>query len=203
VEKRLRTGTTCLIAAGANLPSQAGSAADTLALAFGFLARPGVSVSAVSRFYRTPAFPPGAGPDFVNAAARLECDLTPAELLAVLHEVEARLGRRRNQRWEARVVDLDLIACDDVVLPDSETQKAWMALDVASQQAQAPEALVLPHPRLQDRGFVLVPLCEVAPDWSHPVTGLTVRQMTDRLPVAERRETVPLAEVVALSGRKC
>ncbi len=140
---------------------------------------------AFSRFYATPCFPAGAGPDYVNAVLRVETTIAADEVLAALHRIEARFGRRRETRWGMRTLDLDLIAWGDRVLPDRTTQHHWMTLPSGEQAQQAPQQLILPHPRLQDRGFVLVPLADVAPGWRHPVLGKTALQMRDALPDAE------------------
>jgi 2-amino-4-hydroxy-6-hydroxymethyldihydropteridine diphosphokinase len=146
---------------------------------------PGIGVRRRSRWYRTPAFPPDSGPDFVNGAAELESTLEPEALLAELHRVESALGRARPSRWAPRVCDLDLIAVGDLVLPDRPTLERWMALDLGAAQSVVPPRLILPHPRMQERGFVLVPLAEIAPSWRHPVTARTVAEMRDALPPEE------------------
>jgi 2-amino-4-hydroxy-6-hydroxymethyldihydropteridine diphosphokinase len=149
---------------------------------------------AKSRFFRTPCFPAGTGPDYVNAACVLQvsADLSPRAILARLHDVEATFGRKRAQRWGMRTLDLDLLALGDSVLPDAATQTRWRNHSGADQAQLAPDQLILPHPRLQDRAFVLVPLADVAPDWRHPVLGLTVADMVSRLPAADRATVVPI-----------
>jgi 2-amino-4-hydroxy-6-hydroxymethyldihydropteridine diphosphokinase len=144
--------------------------------------------------YRTPAYPAGSGHDYLNAAGAFSVapDVTAERILACLHDIEAQAGRNRTLRWGARVLDLDLLALDDLVLPDAETQDRWRDLPLAEQASRAPGRLILPHPRLQDRAFVLVPLVDVAPDWRHPRLGLTVREMLAALPPED------VASVVAI-----
>ena len=188
-----------LIALGGNLPSRSGEPALTLRAALEDLRAAGVRIVAVSCFYHTPCFPAGAGPDYVNAAARLGSDLDPAAFLALLHGIEAAHGRARDVpqagRWGMRTLDLDLLAAGDLVLPDAATQAEWRDLPPDQQARATPDRLILPHPRMQDRAFVLVPLADVAPDWVHPLTGRSVARMCADLPAAER------AAVVAMESR--
>lgn len=192
-EMKLPRATHALIALGGNQPLGGDLPDAVLRAALAELPREGVDVVAVSRFYRTPAFPVGAGPDYANAAALVDMHRlgAPDAALAALHRIEAAFGRVRDQRWAGRVLDLDLLAWGDRVLPDAETQRHWQALPPEDQLRLAPDPLILPHPRLQDRAFVLVPLADVAPDWRHPLSGQTVRQMLKALPAADVAAVVP------------
>ena len=176
-----------LIAFGANLPFGEQRPDVTIVQAIKALAELGLGIESVSKLYRTPCFPRGAGPDYVNAAARVtpRQDLSAQDVLAILHRVEDATGRARGDRWAGRTLDIDLLACGDSVLPDHDTQGRWRNLPFRDQLRLAPDRLILPHPRLQDRAFVLVPLADVAPDWVHPLLGLSVAQMLSRRPADE------------------
>lgn len=189
-----------LIALGANLPCKDAPPAQTLLMAADALRQEGLSTLHLSPLYATPCFPAGAGPDYVNAAAAatIPSGWDAARTLALLHEVEARFGRRRDTRWGMRTLDLDLIAFGSAIAPDPATFALWRDLDPALQRRETPESLILPHPRLQDRAFVLVPLHDVAPEWTHPVTGRTVAAMLADLPATDRAEVRPLVPDSAL-----
>lgn len=145
------------IALGANLPSSVGAPEETLRRALAALPSRGVAVDAVSPFYRSPAWPDPKDPPFVNAIARVRTKLTPADLMRVLLQIESEFGRRRSQKNAPRTLDLDLI-------------------DYAGLVTDAPH-LLLPHPQLHERAFVLKPLADVAPDWRHPITGQSVGEL--------------------------
>ena len=175
-----------LIALGANLGDGLADRAEMLSTALHQLDDATTDVVDASPFYVTPAFPAGAGPDFVNAAARLRSPLAPADMLARLHAVEALMGRTRAVRWGARTLDLDLLGAQGQVLPDVDTVKHWMAQGFDCTPPPPPDELILPHPRLHERGFVLVPLADIAADWVHPITGQTVEAMLAALTPAQR-----------------
>ncbi len=164
----------------------------TLQQALTAMADRGLVIRATSRLFSTPCFPPGAGPDYVNAAALVETDKSPEAVLDLLHQVEAEFGRARQQRWGMRTLDLDLVCWDDRVVPDAEMFDHWLNLPPDDQRQAAPDRLILPHPRLQDRAFVLVPMADVAPEWRHPVLGLTVTEMIERLPHGDVAAVTPL-----------
>jgi len=142
-----------LVALGSNLGDRAGYLLSGLAA----LSRAGVRVLRLSRVYETePAGPPGQGP-YLNQVAAVETDLEPLGLLRLLLAVERAHGRVREKRYGPRTLDLDL-------------------LDYEGQILDLP-GLTLPHPRLHERAFVLVPLLEVAPDWRHPRLGKGAREL--------------------------
>lgn len=174
------------IGLGGNATSSEGGPDKTLCAALQRLQSDSVRVVAVSRFYRSAAYPAGSGPDYVNAAAVVETDLTPEVLLAHLMRVEALLGRVRQERWGPRTIDLDLLMMGDVILPDRATYDRWLSLSPERQQVEAPAQLILPHPRLQDRAFVLIPMADIAAAWVHPVLGQTVGALCAALPEAAK-----------------
>jgi 2-amino-4-hydroxy-6-hydroxymethyldihydropteridine diphosphokinase len=145
------------IALGSNL----GDCRATLEGALAALdADPDVRLLRRSAWYRSaPVGPPQ--PDYLNGCAVLAVSLTPEELLDRLQATEARFGRVRAERWGPRTLDLDLILFGDLILSG--------------------ERLQIPHPRMQERTFVLVPLAEIAPDWIEPHTGRTVAALARAL----------------------
>lgn len=185
-------GREILIALGGNVASTVGLPSQTLVQAINSLVRDGLELRAVSRFFNTPCFPVGAGPDFVNAVVLVQSRRTPEDLLDLLIRLEAGFGRNRERRWGARTLDLDLLAMGDTVLPDAAVQAHWRGLSPDRQLAEVPDRLILPHPRLQDRAFVLGPMADIAPDWRHPLIGKTTLEMLRARPASEIAEITPL-----------
>ncbi|WP_417806204.1 2-amino-4-hydroxy-6-hydroxymethyldihydropteridine diphosphokinase [Thioclava sp.] len=181
-----------ICALGANLSGDQGDPVDTLSAALCELVNKDFSLVSVSRFWRTPAYPVGSGPDYANACCKLQSPSDPRATLDAFHDIEAQCGRVREARWGARTLDLDLIAYGNIVLPDLQGFAQWRDLPLSRQQSIAPTELILPHPRLQDRAFVLIPLAEIAPLWRHPVSGQTVRQMLAALPEAQKAAIHPV-----------
>ncbi len=175
-----------LLALGANLPSIWGNPAETLSEAIGRLSECIGADVEFGQFYVAPAVPSGSGPDFINTVASLDATILPEKLLAICHKIENQARRVRDNRWGPRTLDIDLIACDQEVRPDLAGFHEWLTLPMDEQKHRAPQSLILPHPRIQDRAFVLVPMCDVAPDWRHPVLGQTSTEMLAALPAAER-----------------
>lgn len=128
------------------------------------------SVPRASRLYRSPAWPDAADPPFINAVAVLKTRLSPEALLAGFHGLEAAFGRRRKERNAPRTLDLDLIDYDGRIC-----------------SAHDASGLILPHPGVASRDFVLAPLAEVAPAWRHPETGKTAVELLNALPTRTAR----------------
>lgn len=118
---------------------------------------PGARVEAESRVYETPAWGYKDQPDFLNMVVKAETGLQPDDLLAYLKRIERRLGRIATFRWGPRLIDIDILFYGDGVWNSS--------------------GLIIPHPRLHERAFVLVPMMDIAPDLVHPVLGQTIRQL--------------------------
>jgi 2-amino-4-hydroxy-6-hydroxymethyldihydropteridine diphosphokinase len=132
-----------------------------------------VEVTRVSTFYRNPPLGPENQPWYINAVARVRTRLGPEELLRLLQQIEADLGRVRGERWGPRVIDLDLLLYNGEVI---FTHK-----------------LVVPHPEMHRRVFVLAPLAEIAPRAWHPVLHKSAGDLLAELDVTEPATLQPIA----------
>jgi 2-amino-4-hydroxy-6-hydroxymethyldihydropteridine diphosphokinase len=139
---------------GANLGDR-GAALNGAAAAIAKI--PGVRLLDVSPVYETEPIGAVEQPPFLNAVVAVETTLAPADLLPRLREIETALGRRERERWGPREIDIDILLYDGLVYSD--------------------EAVTVPHPEMERRRFVLVPLREIAPDLVHPVNGMRVEEM--------------------------
>ena len=155
------------IALGSNL----GDSANLLQLALNALSQEdGIVLTHVSPFYQTsPVGPPQ--PDYVNTCALLYTTLFPFELLSRLLQVEQQFGRVRQERWGPRVLDLDLLLYGDRIIDQPGLQ--------------------IPHPRMRDRAFVLVPLADIAGDWVEPTSQQTVASLLNNVDPAGVKLIVP------------
>ena len=180
------------VAFGGNVETSFGSPLESMTAALRRLATEPVRITAVSRKYDTPAFPEGSGPNFVNGVVGISTSLGPYELLETLHKIEAEFGRERTSRWGARTLDFDILCVGDETYPNEEIWGIWARLPPKRQIIETPDQLILPHPRMQDRAFVLVPLFDVAPDWFHPQLSKSVAEMLADLPDDLKNEVKPL-----------
>ncbi|WP_339383855.1 2-amino-4-hydroxy-6-hydroxymethyldihydropteridine diphosphokinase [Fortiea sp. LEGE XX443] len=141
------------LALGSNL----GDSQAILAAAIAHLSRiPGIQLEAISSWYQTKAVGPPQ-PDYINGGAILQVDMAPQLLLDTLLATEQQFGRVRQERWGPRSLDLDILLYDQVILDTPNLQ--------------------IPHPRMRERAFVLVPLAEISPDWIEPVSGYTIKEL--------------------------
>ena len=121
----------------------------------------GISLEAVSPVYETNPIGGPAQPEYLNAAIEIETDKCPEKLLKHCLDIEKKMGRYRRERWEPRIIDIDVLLYGKLILNSPN--------------------LVIPHPFMHERAFVLQPLADIAPDIVHPVLGLTVNEMLARI----------------------
>lgn len=159
--------TAVLIGLGANLPSQYGDPKASLIAALGLLQAGGMQILARSPWYESEPVPISDQPWFTNAVIAGITLISADNLLKNLHKIEQQLGRARGAINAARPLDLDLLSYGDIATP-----KASPVHGVA----------ILPHPRMQDRTFVLRPLADIAPHWRHPVLKASASELLGRLP---------------------
>jgi 2-amino-4-hydroxy-6-hydroxymethyldihydropteridine diphosphokinase len=154
------------IALGSNI----GDSAAILRSALKALANfPGIVLQAQSPFYLTVAIGPPQ-PDILNACATLSTLLSAVELLELLLKIETQFGRVRQECWGARSLDLDVLLFDDLVIRQPNLQ--------------------IPHPRMNDRAFVLVPLADIAADWIEPISGKSIATLLKQVDCSEIKRAI-------------
>lgn len=147
---------TAYLALGANI----GDREANLREAVNLLREGGCTVTAASSLYLTTPVGPVDQPDFLNAVIRIKTALDPHDLLGLCRKIEQTLGRERTIRWGPRVIDIDILLYENVILNEDE--------------------LVIPHPRMLERAFVMIPLAEIAPD-IEVVDGLSAQDVSVRI----------------------
>ncbi|TXL70684.1 2-amino-4-hydroxy-6-hydroxymethyldihydropteridine diphosphokinase [Vineibacter terrae] len=164
------------IGLGANLDHpRHGSPRRTLSRALSCLADIGVVPRRMSRWYRTSPVPPSGQSWYINVVAEITTGLGAEATLAALHRIEDMFGRVRTERDAPRWIDLDLLDYDSVVISNKNSAR-----------------ISLPHPRMHERAFVLLPLAELAPQWRHPVLGEAITALIARLPTEQ--QIAPLSD---------
>jgi 2-amino-4-hydroxy-6-hydroxymethyldihydropteridine diphosphokinase len=158
-----------VIALGSNLPGEHASVQAALEAAVEALRAAGLEPVRASRWWRSAAWPDPGDPPFLNGVVLARTKLEPRDIMQRLHAIETRFGRVRGVANAPRPLDLDLIAAGRAVLEEPD--------------------LAVPHPRAADRYFVMGPLAEIAPDWRHPVSGMTARALSQAAQVG--RDAAP------------
>ena len=158
---------TAFIAFGGNLvPDGFSTLEEVMTAAIADIATLPIEICATSSLYETAPVPISDQPWFLNGVLHIKTDLSAADLLAALHQIEHDFGRVRSVRNEARILDLDLIDYQGVLSDE--------------------EGLQLPHPRMHERAFVLLPLRDVMPDWQHPRLHKSISHLIDEMPAGQQ-----------------
>ncbi|MGB0575963.1 MAG: 2-amino-4-hydroxy-6-hydroxymethyldihydropteridine diphosphokinase [Alphaproteobacteria bacterium] len=164
-----------LIGIGGNLPSENfGSTPEVLVKALQVIDEKVCAVVRCSPWYRSAPVPVADQPDYINGVIELSTAMPAETLLNRLHDVETEFERVRTVKNAARTLDLDLLCYHDHLIEKKQQN-----------------GLIVPHPRMQDRAFVLLPLQDLVPDWVHPANGLTIQELIRLLPTDQRCERLP------------
>ena len=175
-----------ILVLGSNLSSEFGNSGETLKKCVGEL-RSFQAIHSLreSKWYISSSFVNEREPRYVNVGVRFSTNLFPSDLLNFTSDLENKYGRKRQRRWEPRTCDIDIILCDQLILPSKFHFEKWLKLDLLEQTVLSPNELILPHPRLQERTFFLKPLNDLQPDWIHPFLEMKAKEMLDSLPPNE------------------
>ncbi len=145
------------IGIGSNL----GNRQENCLRAIELLQKKGIIVTKRSSLYKTEPWGVKDQPRFINMAVEIDTSLEPKELLKILKNIEKELGREKSSKWGPRIIDLDILLFDDIILNEDN--------------------LKIPHPLMQERDFVLRPLCEIAPDIYHPLLKLSMYELMQKI----------------------
>jgi 2-amino-4-hydroxy-6-hydroxymethyldihydropteridine diphosphokinase len=164
-----------IISLGSNVTGWIKNDSSPVLTAYELLKQFNIKVLRQSFLYLTEPFGPIDQAEFTNSAISIQTSLSPLNLLTVLKRIEAIAGRRPSKKWGPRVLDLDVIDYNGFFLNRSQSR----CVDFMHGRKN----LVLPHPGIPFRPFVLRPIMDIAPFWHHPATGLTAAQMLRQLPI--------------------
>ena len=168
------------IALGSNLETENMDRLEILNKALEYFPMFSISLIKVSSFWESKSYPDKNQPNFINAVSEVQSILNPHQTLCSLKKIEIILGRKINSRWGNRVIDLDILAAGSLILPNLRIFNKWLKMPLQHQIQNQPKQLILPHPRIQDRLFVLKPLSEIDPSWIHPVLNKKPYELIDQ-----------------------
>ena len=175
-----------VVVLGSNLPSEFGGSFETLKQCV-YEIKTCLPIESIleSNWYISSSFLDKREPRYVNVGIRFSTNLNPKQLIKFTSSLENKYGRKRKRRWESRTCDIDILLCDQQILPSRNYFEKWLKLDFSEQIRLVPDQLIIPHPRLQERTFFLKPLNDLQPDWIHPFLKLKAKEMLDSLPLNE------------------
>jgi 2-amino-4-hydroxy-6-hydroxymethyldihydropteridine diphosphokinase len=184
---------TVYVALGANLPGSFGSVVASVEHAIERLDSFGDIILHGGPLFSTPAYPAGNGPDFINAVVAVRAR-DPERFIRDAFGIESEFNRdedRKAGRWAPRAIDIDIIAVGGLIWPDATRHAALRAMPPID-RVLVDEGIVVPHPAMQERAFVLKPMAFFAPDWRHPALGRTAMELALALPQVELDAVVPV-----------
>lgn len=178
----MKEKTNCFLGLGANLPFAGRPPLETLKAAIAELSKGALEQVLVSGFYATTPVPYTDQPDFVNCVVSAKTGMSASDLLTFCQKVEGMFGRTRDSRWQARTLDIDILAMSELVMP---SHSEWPQLMEEGRNGTVAAPLIIPHPRLHERAFALVPFADVGATWRHPLMQTSIGEMMDALPQSE------------------
>ena len=159
---------------GSNLPSEEGGRENNIIKAISYLKKLNLNLIEISSFYQTPSYPNNSEPKFINLCVKLESNLKANELLNEIKKIEKKLGRIRIKKNEPRTCDIDIIDFNGEIIKNDE--------------------LIVPHPRLHLRNFVIYPLKEIEPNWLHPIFNKNIDSFFQELDKNSHNEITRLGK---------
>ncbi len=164
---------------GSNLNSKFGTKFDNITIAIKLLIESGIEINKISNFYKTPSYPNQNFPKFLNIGILLNFKKNYFDLLKKINLIEKKIGRLKTKKNDPRVIDIDIIDFNGIVEDSSN--------------------LILPHPKTHLRNFVLYPILEIDPKWSHPILGKNAQFLINKLSQKSRIEITRLNKNVNIS----
>jgi len=181
------------LAVGSNLQYDNKTSLAIVRMVYDILNEHEINVIAKSSFWHSSAYPNKLDPPFINSVVEVSTKKEPLELLIILKEIETFLGRKTTSRWSSRTCDIDIISIGQETIPNLRTALLWMNNEEAKKGISTPDQLIIPHPRMHERSFVLGPLNEISQTWMHPVLQKTSKELWESLSDHDKIESYPLS----------